>query len=273
MTQILLIDNGSSRPDSTLNLRRLANALSEKSGKTIHPVSLQHAEKADIGALNGIPANTLHPFLAKQLADGEQHFILLPLFYGESRALSSFIPDVKQSLEHTYGSFNLQIADVLYPMPQGEPLLAELLYQNIQLTIQKHRIKPNKVILVDHGSPIAEVAQVRTQLATEVNALLDDDIELIDACMERRKGKSYDFNGKLLANTLDLLAKNTPKQTFIVSLLFTSPGTHAGKGGDIERICEAAEEKHQGLNVLTTPLVGDHSLLIDILHKRLLALS
>jgi sirohydrochlorin ferrochelatase len=270
MTQILLIDNGSSRPDSTLNLRRLANALANKSGKTVYPVSLQHADKTDPLSLNGIPANTLQPFLARQLENNERDFILLPLFYGNSRALTSFVPDVKQQLEQTYGSFNLKVADVLYPMPQGEPLLAQLLYENIQLTIENHQLNPDKVILVDHGSPIPEVAQVRTHLAAEVNTLLGEETDLIDACMERRKGKNYDFNGKLLANTLDKLATDKPDQTIIVSLLFTSPGTHAGKGGDIESICQTAEEKYQGLRIFTTPLVGDHSLLIELLHKRLL---
>lgn len=273
MTQILLTDNGSSRPDSTLNLRRLAKALTEKSGKTIYPVSLQHADKADPDKLNGIPADVLQPFLKKHLEAGERHFILLPLFYGKSRALSSFVPDVKQQLAQTHDKFDIQIADVLCPMPQGEPLLAELLYKNIQLTTENHQIKPDKVILVDHGSPIPEVAQVRTHLTTEVNVLLGDNIELIDACMERRKGKNYDFNGKLLANTLDQLAADNPNQTIIVSLLFTSPGTHAGKGGDIETICKAAEEKHRGLKILTTPLVGDHPLLIDLLYKRLQGVS
>ena len=53
MPTMLLIDNGSSRPGSTLVLRRLAAALSERIGSEVHPVSLQHADKVAAADLGG----------------------------------------------------------------------------------------------------------------------------------------------------------------------------------------------------------------------------
>lgn len=270
MTQILLIDNGSSRPDSTLNLRRIAKALTAQSGKQVHPVSLQHANKAPIDALEGIPANVLETFLEQQLAKGETSFLLLPLFYGKSRALTSFVPDVHQRLQEQHGEFEVQIADVLYPLPQGEAKLVELLLSNIQQTTEKHQIQAHHIILVDHGSPIPQVAQVRMDLATQLQTALPQQT-LSDACMERRKSKHYDFNGILLEDELVTIAEtaNGKASNVIVALLFTSPGTHAGEGGDIAMICEAASQQHPHLNIYLTPLVGDNPILIEILVDRI----
>lgn len=270
MTQILLIDNGSSRPDSTLNLRRIAKALSDQSGKLIHPVSLQHANKAPIEALDGIPAHVLETFLEQQLAQGETRFLLLPLFYGKSRALTSFVPDVYQRLQATHSDFEVEIADVLYPLPQGESKLVQLLLNNIQQTAEKHQIQADHIILVDHGSPIPQVAQVRIDLATQLQTELPRQT-LSDACMERRKSKQYDFNGILLEDELVTIAEKANDETVnvIVSLLFTSPGTHAGEGGDIAMICEAASQQHPHLNIYLTPLVGESPILIDILIDRI----
>lgn len=274
MTQILLIDNGSSRPDSTLNLRRIAKALSDVSGKPIHPVSLQHANKADIEALNGISADTLEPFIARQLEQGETLFLLLPLFYGNSRALTSFVPDVHQRLQEQYGEFEMRVADVLYPLPTGEPKLVQLLLNNIQQTTEKHQVQADHIILVDHGSPIPQVAQVRIDLAAQLQAALPEQT-LSDACMERRKSKHYDFNGTLLEDELVTVAKKADGKPVhvIVALLFTSPGTHAGEGGDIAMICDTASQHYANLTIYLTPLVGENSLLIDLLAERIRDLS
>lgn len=52
-------------------------------------------------------------------------------------------------------------------------------------------------------------------------------------------------------------------------MLFLSPGRHAGEGGDIAEICAAAEQRHPGLSVTTTALVGEHPGIVEIMHTRL----
>ncbi len=266
---LLLVDNGSKRPDATLNLRRLAAALTARAGREVHPVSLQHADAIPAHELGGQAASTFASFLREQLDSGQTRFIVLPLFFGPSRALTSFIPDTVSDLQRQYPAMEVQVADVLCPLPAGEPRLAEVLRDHVESTLQAGQLDHARIVLVDHGSPIAEVTAVRQWLADTLNGLLGDEVLVEQAVMERRAGRQYDFNGRLLATVLEQLAESDSTSPVVLSMLFLSPGRHAGAGGDIAEICQQATEAHPGLRVLTTPLVGDHPLLIDILLDRL----
>ncbi|MEJ2692416.1 MAG: cobalamin biosynthesis protein CbiX [Candidatus Thiodiazotropha sp.] len=189
---ILLTDNGSSRPESTLNLRRLAERLGRESGMTIHPVSLQHADKTPPQALDGTPAQTFLPFMDRHLSRGERHYLVLPLFFGPSLALSSFLPQQAAKLAERHGAFELRQCPVLCPLPRGEPRLARILCDQLPSLDAK---ECRRVILVDHGSPTPQVAAVRNYLATEMGRILGPDRELREAVMERREGSDYDFSG------------------------------------------------------------------------------
>ena len=268
MSTILLVDNGSSKPGSTLNLRRIAHDLGLKTGHTIYPVSLQHAHRVPAELLDGTPALTFEPFMRNKLTEGERTFIVLPLFFGPSRALTNFIPDHLQRFTEEFDAIDLSIADVLCPLPPGEQRLAQILNDQIAGYYSDNNDVHN-VILVDHGSPIPEVTAVRNYLGSELEKLLPEGISLHSAVMERRKGSQYDFNGILLEELLDELAGKDPGQTIALALLFLSPGRHAGPGGDIEEIAADAEQRNPGLNIVLSPLVGQHPGLIDILADRL----
>jgi sirohydrochlorin ferrochelatase len=270
MTQatILLVDNGSSRASSTLNLRRLANRLSENVGSVVHPVSLQHANKVHPSALDGIPANTFVPFMKQRLALGERRFIALPLFFGPSRALSSFIPEQAARLASEHGEFELQQCPVLCPLPQGEPRLAQILCDQLPVLEQTQR---RRVILIDHGSPIPEVTAVRHHLAEQMRRLLGPQVRLNEAVMERREGIDSDSNGELLEQVLRQAAEQDDRNPIALSLLFMSPGRHAGSGGDIESICRRVGNEYPNWPIVISGLVGDHDGLIAILLDRLAA--
>lgn len=125
-----------------------------------------------------------------------------------------------------------------------------------------------RVALVDHGSPLAEVTAVRDALAVELGRALGDTVEAVAPCsMERREGPEYAFNEPLLEKLLDQPGWKSGK--VIVSMLFLSPGRHAGPGGDIDSICKAAEARHPGLRTHMTGLVGDHPGIIPLLKRRL----
>ena len=262
---LLLVDNGSSRPESALNLRRLARRLSQVSGREIHPVSLQHANKIDPKELDGVVADTFHPFMARRLSRGERRFLVLPLFFGPSRALSSFIPDQVSRLQTEFGAFELIQAQVLCPLPEGEPHLARILHEQLPATA----MTPRRVILVDHGSPMPDVTAVRHYLAHQLRDLLGPDDQLAEAVMERRKGGDYDFNGALLLQVLGRMAEEDDRTPIALSLLFMSPGRHAGSGGDIETICRQVRSQYPQLTIETSGLVGEHDGLITILQQRL----
>ncbi|MFZ1576005.1 MAG: cobalamin biosynthesis protein CbiX, partial [Chromatiaceae bacterium] len=92
MREILLLDNGSRRPQSTLALRDLAARLTERVLQPVQPVSLAHSDLISAAKLAGQPATTLEPWLVDRLRRGVQRFLIIPLFFGPSGALSEAIP-------------------------------------------------------------------------------------------------------------------------------------------------------------------------------------
>lgn len=271
MRTILLLDNGSSRAESTLNLRRLAAALGERVGETVHPVSLLHANRVPAQALDGRRADTFEPFLRRQVPAGARDFLVLPLFFGQSGALSGFIPETVETIRAEHGPFDLRIADVLCPLPAGEPRLARILLDNLAQTAPGSG-PPRRVVLVDHGSPLPAVTEVRRWLAARMAEALGSAVTLEEAVMERRPGPEYDFNGPLLAQVLDRLGAQDADEPVLLSMLFLSAGRHAGAGGDVEEICHAARAANPRLRVHVSPLVGSHPAIVDILEERLRAL-
>ncbi|PVV05915.1 MAG: hypothetical protein B6D77_17310 [gamma proteobacterium symbiont of Ctena orbiculata] len=265
--QVLLVDNGSIQPRATLNLRHLAAELSQCSGSRVHPVSLQHADRIPNDQLDGNPAQLLESFLSTQLNHGSRDFLIVPLFFGVSRALTSLIPSLVESLQSKHGLFQLHIADVLYPQPQGEPRLVSILKDQIDPLIAG--VVQPRVILVDHGSPLREVAEVRSRIASELRNLLPSETHFLEAVMERREGSEYDFNGERLEQILEREAQLNQHTPIAISLLFLLPGRHAGQGGDIASICRETEQRYPGLKIDITPLVGEHPQLIGILRDRL----
>jgi hypothetical protein len=85
--------------------------------------------------------------------------------------------------------------------------------------------------------------------------------------MERREGDEYRFNEPLLENLLDEPGFN--QGPVIVSMLFLSPGKHAGEGGDVVTICTEAESRNPGLETRITRLAGEHDGILAILADRL----
>ena len=266
---ILLVDNGSRRAESVLSLRGIAAELGRQADLAIHPVSLQHADKIPSETLDGTPAETFTPFLRQRLEQGDREFLVLPLFFGPSRALTSFITEQTTALQSDFGHFNLSLASVLCPLPAGEPRLADILFDQIVAASPGH--PPSRVVLVDHGSPIPEVTAVRSYLATQLRNRLEPDTELFEAVMERRNNPSFDFNGELLETVLNSAATKDANSPITLSLLFMSPGRHAGQGGDIETICEKVRQQHPGIQISISPLVGAHPTLIEIWNHRLRA--
>lgn len=267
MPVYLLVDNGSKQPDATLYLRCLAAQLSEHTGELIHPVSLQHADAIPASELAGTPADVLPDFLRRQLEQGEREFVVLPLFFGVSRAITSFIPDEVARLKSEYPDLNVKVAPVTWPLPDDEPRLAQIIFDHIQ---QAREISgPDAhVVLVDHGSPTPKITEVRRNIARmleEQHALGVD-----QAVMERREGKEYDFNGELLANCLRDKAEQGVTRV-IVAMLFFLPGRHAGPRGDVQEICDSVVKDYPYLKYTITPLISTHPLLLDILRDRLMA--
>lgn len=266
---IMLVDNGSKRAAATMSLRAIAADLSRACGCEVAPVSLQHADGIDPEELGGVPAQLFAEFLRGQLQQGRREFVAVPLFFGMSRALTAFVPEQIERLREEFGAFQFRMADVLSPMPQGEPLLADILADNVTRGCAELGAEASCVIVVDHGSPLPEVTAVRAKVTMALRERLADGIWLTQAVMERRKGAAYDFNGQLLGDLLDSCLAPGGTAVVVVAMMFISPGRHAGPGGDVEAICADAVARNPGLRLTISPLIGEHPLLIDILRARL----
>lgn len=268
MYTFIIADNGSIRAAATRQLRQLAKRLSEKTGFEIFPVSFQHAHRIPPVDLEGYPALMFHDFIAEQLQQGQRKFVLLPLFFGHSKAISSFMPEQVELLKQKYGDFELKIARVIYPLPEGEPLLETIILDHAVETARKQGLALTNVVLVDHGSPMPSVAEVRKHLAQQVQQKLPDNTNLEQAVMERRKGIEFDFNGDLLQHWLIKKAQAGATSAIVV-LQFFLPGKHAGAGGDIVDICNDVMNQNPGFKVVISPLISDHPALLQILQNRL----
>jgi sirohydrochlorin ferrochelatase len=269
MTAILLVDNGSTRPAASLALRRIAAALAERVGRTVHPVSMLHSDRIPVEDLEGQPADTFAPFVRRALSEGCRDFVCVPLFFGPSEALTRFVPETAVALAEEFGAFRLRMAQELCPLPPGEDRLAAILADQVRQTARTADIQPGRVVLVDHGSPLPQVAAVRQWLARGLRARLDRGTELFEAVMERRPGAAYDFNGDRLEQVLERLATEDVHGPTILATLFVAPGRHAGPGGDIAEICARVEASHPGLRIHQTAPIGSHPMLIDVLVDRL----
>jgi sirohydrochlorin ferrochelatase len=259
----ILVDNGSLEPAPTLALRELATRLGEKLGERVEPVSLLHSSGTDPSFLGGTRAEILLPAIEQRLAQGQNEFILLPLFFGPSRALTVYLPENLQRLRTKYPHLNIQLAPPLFSSTDDR--LAAILADHVRAHLDPSGT--DRVALVDHGSPVPAVTSVRNKLARQLGTLLGVRVMAVAPCsMERRPGPDYDFCAPLLGDLLATSPWTTSR--VIVAMQFLLPGRHAGPGGDVAQICELAQSAQPKLHTTMTKLVGEHPLLLDILVDR-----
>jgi len=265
---ILLVDNGSYRPESTFSLRRIAAAVTEHSGHQVNPVSLLHSTKVDPADLDGIPAEIFEPYIKKQYEAGVRDFVVLPLFFGHSAAIYEYLPQRAMGMMEKRPDLKVRIAPCMVDLTdKSDTLVADVLAQLVREKAASEGLIKPAVTLVDHGTPRIAVNKVRNHLADQLKKILKDEASTVEASsMERREGDEYAFNEPLLEN---ILGSEGFKDNVILSMLFISPGRHAGPGGDIAEICEKAEEKNAGLTTYMSDLFATHDDIIPLLSKRL----
>jgi sirohydrochlorin ferrochelatase len=257
----LLLDNGSLEPAATLRLRELADALSARIGGSVDAVSLLHSSGIPPEKLGGVPAEILEPGLERRVAAGASEFVIVPLFFGPSRALTEYVPQRIAKLKARSPDVRVRLAPSLFD--ENDARLAEMLVDHVRAAAGDMPA-PWRVALVDHGSPVPEVTAVRDALALQLAQKFGPAARVTGCCMERRFGAEFDFNGALLG---ELLAQERDG-TVIVAMQFLLPGRHAGAQGDVARICARAQAAHPQLQTRLTPLVAEHPRLIEILADR-----
>ena len=264
---IFLADNGSLEFPATLSLRTIAARLGEVLGRKVVPVSLLHSNAVPADLLGGQPAELLADALAARLQAGESDFLVVPLFFGPSGALTDFLPAQVAALKAKFPELCVRVAPWLVEVgAANDERMAAILEENVRAKMAEASSRP-AVILVDHGSPARAVTAVREHLARQLRSRLGLTArDVLAASMERRPEPEYDFNEPLLERAFD--QPGFDAGPVIVAMLFLSPGRHAGPAGDIARICAAAEQRHPKLRTVMTDLVGLHPGLIPILVDR-----
>ena len=266
----LLVDNGSLRAESVLNLRHLAKRLSAREGIEVVPASLLHSNKIPAEVLENEPAVNLERRLRWCLESGERQFTLIPFFFGPTGAILDYLPKRLAYLRRKFGDFTIHRVPFLFDDTdeKGNDGLISILADNIRATMTSNKIVHPKVALVDHGSPLKSVTDVRNRVAVLLQRHLGNEVaEVCPASMERRPGEAYAFNEPLLENLL--LREGWSDATVIISMLFLSPGRHAGPEGDVAAICAKAESQSPGLVTRMTDLVGTHPRIVELLASRL----
>lgn len=257
----LLMDNGSLEPAATLGLRGLADRLAERTGQPVEPVSLLHASAVPKEKINDTPAEILEPALERRLAAGQNDFLVVPLFFGPSGALTDYLPKRLTHLRTKYPQISVRLAAPLFAL--GDDRLARILADHVRMLGSSAR----RVALVDHGSPAQAVNDVRNELACQLAGRLGPAFTVAPCSMERRDGAAYDFCEPLLAGLLRQPGWNAGEVA--VAMQFLLPGRHAGPTGDVATLCREAETASKGtLRTTMTALVAGHPLLIDILADR-----
>jgi sirohydrochlorin ferrochelatase len=261
-----LFDNGSLRAASTLSLRRIAGWLRVRlDGTDVRAVSLLHSSAIDATELEGEPAELLEPALAAAVARGENDFVLLPLFFGPSAALTDYVPERLQALRKKFPDLRVRVARWLVDITAvDDTSMANILAGGVRRAAADVGWSRPKVVLVDHGSPQRGVAAVRNFLGEQMQPLLGGEVTV--ASMERRPEPEFAFTEPLLAGLLR--SKNFSQGDVVVALQFLSPGRHAGPGGHIAAICAGAMRAQPGLRIVSTGLVGEDDRLADVLAKR-----
>ncbi len=282
--RVLLMDNGSLEPASTLQLRRLAAELEARIGVRVDPVSLAHSAKVPAAELEGRPAELFEAGLDRAIAEGARDIGVVPLFVGPSHAVVRHVPAVVAERVKAHADVRLQVRIAAPLFVPGETRLAEILTDQVREEIGawagktgddiackqaptfRTRSRGVRVAVVDHGSPSRAVTEVRDLVAEQVRTMLGDAVEEVAACsMERRPGDEFAFNEPLLET---LLARDGWRDgPLIVALLFIGPGKHAGPDGDVAQIVRRARAENMD-TVRFTRVMGTHPRLGEILAER-----
>jgi sirohydrochlorin ferrochelatase len=267
-TRCLLFDNGSLRPESTLNLRVIASRLQSAIGGEVQAASLFHSSSISPDELEGVPAQLLEPVLGAWLAAGVDEIVLLPLFFGPSAALTDHLPRQLGPLRRHYPGRRIHLGRwIVDPCAANDFRVATILAENVREVNAAQALEFPNVVLVDHGSPQRAVVAVRDLLVRQLAVLLAGEIgRLVAASMERRPGPEFDFCDPLLAAALR--RPEFSGSRVVVAQQFFSPGRHAGPGGDVAEICAAAEKANPGMRTFVTKLIGADPRLVPVLCDR-----
>jgi hypothetical protein len=266
--EYFLTDNGSLRPGSILQMRKIAAQLSQASGHNIRPLGLMHSHKVASAELNDVPADSMQNFLLSEAVEKMDEIRALPFFLGPSLAITDWLPENLNTWQQRQPEVRcFRILDPLYQ--KGDGRLAQAMAELCMEQIQGRGLTNPAIAMVDHGTPLPEVNQVREDVGEQMKQLMGAEIGPFSTCaMEKRPDPQYDFNNPLLEDLLEQWME-AGVQEVVLSPFFLLPGRHAGTGGDLDQICQPFLD--QGMKIGRTENLGSHPLVQEILLDRIRA--
>ena len=91
--------------------------------------------------------------------------------------------------------------------------------------IKNHDLQSPRVAMVDHGTPLLEVNQVRELVGEEMQRILGGQIAGFSTCaMERRPDPQYDFNNPLLETLLEQWHQEGVSEVVVSQFFFCLAG-------------------------------------------------
>ena len=258
--KVALIDNGSVEAASHESLRAAASAIGARAESRVEAVSWKHSNRIAAGALRGGPAATLAPWIRAQVASGEREFLFIPFFISPQGAIGSSLRKDLDGLAAETGGFAYSFSEGL----ASGAVLPRIVSDRVRATLAHRGLRRPALVVVDHGGPSQASAVIRDQVAAAVAAELSGLVGPVGAAsMETPEGPAFAFNRPLLEELLG--SPGFSSGDVVIAPLFLSPGRHAGKGGDLEKIAAQAQERASSLCCHFTELVGSHPLAIETL--------
>lgn len=256
---VALIDNGSLAAAAHRNLRALALALAQRTGTQVEAVSWKHSDRINPEMLDGVRAQTLVPWLTRQVLAGQREFVFIPFFVSAQGAIGSWLRKDIEKLQSELGGFRFAFTSGL----NTQGALVHIVSDRIRETIRRHELRRPPVIVVDHGGPSPRSAQLRDSIAAELHHLLRTEISSLAAAS--LEGAEYRHNLPVFTDVL--ASAGFDRGDVVVAPLFLAPGRHAGPRGDLMEIAVAAEDRLTAapLRCHFTELVGTHPDVTDVL--------
>ena len=266
--EYFLIDNGSLRAGSVLQMRKIAAVLSNMSGHKIRPFGLMHSHKLTPEKLGGVPGESMEKFLSTEGAEEVVEIRALPFFLGPSLAITDWLPENLASWKSKNSA--VRSYRILEPLHhRGDDRLSRAMSDLCQEQIKNSGFKNPHIAMVDHGTPLPEVNQVREVVGSQMKERMGNEIAGFSTCaMERRSDQRYNFNDPLLEDLLEEWMEQGIREV-VLSQFFLLPGRHAGPDGDLAQICQPF--KDQGMKIFRTENLGTHPLVMEILLDRIRA--
>ena len=162
----LIVDNGSLRPEPTLQLRKVAadlKALVASNVSDVIAVSARHSNKIPHAKLEGTGARVLGEVVEGLAGQDITKLIVLPYFLGSSKTVSSFIPETVEAMKQkTQSSFEYTVTPPLVDLSSRSS--SEALHESgVAVALTKlvedklTTVGQAPVVLVDHGTPTHQV--------------------------------------------------------------------------------------------------------------------